>query len=168
MRRHVRPFLHRHEPAEPAWGVAKRGAGAALGLAIVALLARWTGWPLLLAPLGASVVLLFGQPASPLAQPMNLFGGYLVGALLGAGAALALPGDPVAAAGAVGAAVALMGALRVTHPPAGAVPLVALGDPGGAAGLLPALLGASLALVALAVLCHRLPPRTAYPRQPPG
>lgn len=164
MRRHVLPFLARHEAPEPLLGVLKRGAGAALGLVAVAWLARVTGWPLLLAPLGASVVLLFGQPGSPLAQPMHLFGGYFLGTCLAVGTAWALPGEPLAAALAVGGAVSLMAGLRVTHPPAGAVPLVALADPGGAWRLFPALLLASLALVAIAVLCHRLPPRTAYPK----
>jgi len=40
--------------------------------------------------------------------------------------------------------------------------------PEGGATLFPALLAASIALVALAVPCHRLPPRLTYPRpQPP-
>lgn len=167
MRHHVRRLAARHEPPGQAVLHLKSGAGATLGLAAVAGLAGATGLPLLLAPLGATVVLLFGQPASPLAQPANVFGGYALGALIGMGAALAWPGHAGGAAGAVGLAIALMLTLRVTHPPAGAVPLVALGSPDGAAMLLPDLLLAAALLVALAAVVHRLPPRTAYPRPLP-
>jgi CBS-domain-containing membrane protein len=39
--------------------------------------------PLLVAPMGASAVLLFGVPASPLAQPWAIIGGNTVSALCG-------------------------------------------------------------------------------------
>ena len=147
----------------------KSGAGAALGLALVGVLARLTGWPLLIAPLGATVVLLFGHPASPLAQPANVFGGYLLATILGVVAATAFPGLWGVAAVAVGLALAAMLALRITHPPAGAVPLVAMAGPEDSVILFPALLLASISLVALAVLLHRLPPQVSYPRPlPPG
>lgn len=56
----------------------------------------------MVAPLGASTVLLFGHPRSPLAQPRNLVVGL-----------------------AVGLTIALGQALRCLHPPAGAVALLA-------------------------------------------
>ena len=52
--------------------------GAALGLLITALICRWIAQTLggnavwLIAPLGASAVLVFAVPASPLAQPLSL------------------------------------------------------------------------------------------------
>jgi CBS domain-containing membrane protein len=39
--------------------------------------------PLLVAPMGASAVLLFAVPASPLAQPWSLIGGNIVSACVG-------------------------------------------------------------------------------------
>jgi CBS-domain-containing membrane protein len=164
MRHHLHRFTARHEPAAPLASHLKSGAGAALGLGMVGLLAHLTAWPLLVAPLGATVVLIFGHPASPLSQPANVFGGYLLATILGVVAATAFPGVWGVAAVAVGLALAAMLALRITHPPAGAVPLVAMGGPADCVILFPALLLASISLVALAVALHRLPPQVAYPR----
>ena len=164
MRHHIRLFTARHEPEGHVLQHLKSGLGAACGLALVGGLATLTGWPMLIAPLGASVVLLFGHPQSPLAQPANVFGGYLLATILGVAAALTLPGAWWAAALAVGLAVALMLALRITHPPAGAVPLVAMAAPDRGLMLFPTLLLSAVVLVALAALLHRLPPRVSYPR----
>ena len=49
---------------------------------LLGLLSLWSGQVLIVAPLGASCVLLFGYPASPLAQPRNIVLGNLVGALV--------------------------------------------------------------------------------------
>lgn len=145
----------------------KSGVGAVLGIGVVGALSAVTEWPLLIAPLGATAVLLFGQPASPLAQPANIFGGYLLATIVGVGAATALPTTWWIAALAVGVAIAGMLALRVTHPPAGAVPLVALAAPVQSASLFLTILVSCVSLVGLALLHHRLPPRVAYPRQLP-
>lgn len=167
MRRHFHLFTARHEPVMPLASHLKSGAGAGLGLAVVGALAHLTGWPLLLAPLGATVVLLFGHPASPLAQPANVFGGYLLATILAVAAAMAFPGVWWMAAATVGLALAGMLALRVTHPPAGAIPLVAMAAPQDSVVLFPTLLLASVSLVALAVALHRLPPQVSYPRPLP-
>ena len=92
MRRHIRTFTARHEPSGLLLSHMKSGSGAIVGMSLVGILASVTGLPMLIAPLGATAVLLFGQPASPLAQPMNIFAGYLVATLIGVGAALAFPG----------------------------------------------------------------------------
>lgn len=145
----------------------KSGAGAVIGIGAVGGLAALTDLPLLIAPLGATVVLLFGQPASPLAQPMNIFGGYLLATILGVAAALAFPGLWWVAAIAVGAAIAGMLMLRVTHPPAGAIPLVALASPLQSTSLFVTILLSCVSLVVLALVHHRLPPRVQYPRPLP-
>jgi CBS domain-containing membrane protein len=109
--------------------------GAILGICITGLLSQLvigtdqlTPW--LVAPMGASAVLLFAVPASPLAQPWSMFGGNVLSALVGVVCAKYI-GYPVAAAGiAVGAAIGVMFALRCTHPPGGAIALsAALGGP---------------------------------------
>ncbi|WP_321881038.1 HPP family protein [Paraburkholderia bannensis] len=113
----------------------RSGVGALLGIALTGaisqhLLGNASTIPWLIAPMGASAVLLFGVPASPLAQPWSLIGGNLVSAVVGVTCAL-LIGDPVlAAAVAVGVAVCAMFTLRCVHPPSGAVALTAvLGGP---------------------------------------
>ena len=167
MRRHIRHFTARHEPSGQFVSHLKSGAGAVMGIGAVGGLSAAIELPLLIAPLGATVVLLFGQPASPLAQPINIFGGYLLATILGVGAALAFPGIWWVAGLAVGLSIAAMLMLRITHPPAGAVPLVALASPLQSMSLFPTILIACVSLVGLALVHHRLPPRVAYPRPLP-
>jgi CBS domain-containing membrane protein len=105
--------------------------GALLGIAVAMGLSYLSGsgqggLPVLAAPLGASAVLLFAVPASPLAQPWAMFAGNVVSALSGVTCAL-LIGDPfVAAPAAVALAIAAMSLLRCVHPPGGAVALTAV------------------------------------------
>ncbi|CAG9258258.1 HPP family protein [Paraburkholderia caribensis] len=114
------------------WPERMRSAlGALIGIAFTGgsmhlLLGPNVNIPLLVAPMGASAVLLFGVPASPLAQPWSIIGGNLVSATVGVACAM-LISDPVAAAAlAVGVAIAAMFALRCVHPPSGAVALTAV------------------------------------------
>ena len=166
MRHHIRTFTARHEPQGVAASHVKAGLGAMIGILAVGALAGLTELHLLIAPLGASAVLLFGQPASPLAQPVNVFGGYLLATVVAVAAALAFPGIWWVAAIGVGLSIALMSLLRVTHPPAGAVPLVALVAPAESAMLFPTILLSCISLVGLALVHHRLPPRMQYPKLP--
>jgi CBS domain-containing membrane protein len=161
-----------------------RGAiGALLAVAAAALAAGATlgggpSWPLLLAPVGASAVLVFALPASPLAQPWPVVGGNLISAIIGLVAAHFVSMPMVAAAVAVAAAIGAMSVCRCLHPPGGACALfTALGGPAvaahGWAGLLLPLALNLLALVAAACVYnnltgHRWPhhPRQAIPDPP--
>lgn len=109
--------------------------GALIGLLVTGFVSRFAlggtaDLPLLIAPMGASAVLLFAVPASPLAQPWSILGGNTVSALVGVACARLVP-DPAAAAALGGAAaIGAMMALRCLHPPGGAVALTAvLGGP---------------------------------------
>lgn len=82
--------------------------------------------PLLMAPIGASAVLLFAVPASPLAQPWSILAGNCVAALVGVSCALALGPTPLAAALAVSISIGLMLTFKCLHPPSGAVALTAV------------------------------------------
>lgn len=95
-----------------------------------ALLGPAANIPFLVAPMGASAVLLFAVPASPLAQPWSIIGGNIVSATVGVACANWIA-DPVGAAAlAVSLAICAMFALRCVHPPSGAVALTAvLGGP---------------------------------------
>lgn len=82
--------------------------------------------PLLIAPMGASAVLLFVVPSSPLAQPWSILGGNMVSATMGIACANWI-GDPLwASAIAVALSIAGMLALRCLHPPGGAIALSAV------------------------------------------
>ncbi len=113
----------------------RSGVGALIGIAFTGalshhLLGNASSIPYLIAPMGASAVLLFGVPASPLAQPWSIIGGNLVSATVGVTAALLISDPVIAAAVAVGVAICAMFTLRCVHPPSGAVALTAvLGGP---------------------------------------
>ncbi|GAA4110627.1 HPP family protein [Aminobacter aganoensis] len=143
----------------------KSGSGAIVGLAAVGGLASVTGLPMLIAPLGATAVLLFGQPASPLAQPINIFAGYFIATMIGVAAAMAFPGMWEVSAVAVGVSIALMLMFRVTHPPAGAIPLVATATPFQGSTLFVVVLLSCISLLVLALVHHWIPPRVQYPRR---
>ena len=105
--------------------------GAGLGILITALVSRWLVDPAvsatwLVAPMGASAVLVFAVPGSPMAQPWAVLGGNTLSALAGITCAIWI-GDPVwAAAAGVGLALGLMFAFRCVHPPGGATALLAV------------------------------------------
>jgi CBS domain-containing membrane protein len=110
-------------------------AGALIGLLLTAGLSMHllgaANLPLaMVAPMGASAVLLFCVPASPLAQPWAAIGGNTVSALVGVACAKAI-GNPLLAAPLAGAlAILVMFLLRCLHPPSGAVALTTvLGGP---------------------------------------
>lgn len=167
MRSHWKAYFTRHEPSCGSFLIGmKSGAGGMLGMGLVAGLAAFTDLPFLIAPFGASAVLLFAHPATPLAQPANVVGGYALAAMVGLVLTLLFPGTVWAAALGVGLAIALMLAFRVSHPPAGAVPILMVLSPGDPMALSGVVVTGSLALVALAILYHRVPPRHDYPRRP--
>ncbi|MBN3766417.1 HPP family protein [Burkholderia sp. Ac-20365] len=147
------------------WPERMRSAlGALIGIAFTGgsmhlLLGPAANIPLLVAPMGASAVLLFAVPASPLAQPWSIIGGNLVAATVGVTCAM-LISDPVAAAAlAVGVSIAAMFALRCVHPPSGAVALTAaIGGPAihalGYRFVLEPILIQSAALLGAALVYH--------------
>ena len=72
------------------------GLGGAVGIFLLALISERGGSLLLMAPFGASCVLLFSVPASPLSQPLNVVGGHLVSSAIGVALALFVPPTPLA------------------------------------------------------------------------
>lgn len=165
------PAIPRPKPAEAL----RAGIGAALGLGL-ADLCLWAlapthpdllSHPLLIAPLGASALLIFAVPNSPLAQPWAV----AVGNTLSALAALLVLQAGLPPLGAAPLAVALailaMAAARAMHPPGGAVALfTALAAPQDWTFALSPVLAGSIALVLAGVLWNRATGR-AYPfRQP--
>ncbi len=159
----MRHLWRRHQP-EPCGGCSlKAGIGAALALGVVAVLGEQSGVAMLIAPFGASAVLLFAVPDSPLSQPANVIGGHLLATALALILDALLPDTLMATVFAAGLAIALMSLVRLTHPPAGADPLVVMAlHPGPEFLLMPVGLGA-VALVAIAWIVHRLPPSRPYP-----
>ncbi len=75
---------------------------------------------------GASAVLIFAVPHSPLTQPWAVLGGHLVSALVGVACARWVPSPALAAGLAVGLAIGAMHLARCIHPPGGATALTAV------------------------------------------
>jgi CBS-domain-containing membrane protein len=155
--------------AEIAWS----WIGAFVGIAIAGLLSRalFAGLDLslMIGSLGASAVLLFGAPRSPLAQPRNLLGGHILSAIVGVLCWKLLHPFPwLAAALAVSTAIAVMHATRTLHPPGGASALIAVigsrevHELGFLFVLVPCTLG-PLVLLAVALLVNNIPGSRRYP-----
>lgn len=128
--------------------------------------------PLLIAPMGASAVLLFAAPTSPLAQPWSLLGGNVVAAVIGVTCARFIHDPVVAAAIAIGLAIGGMMLLSCLHPPSGAVALTAvLGGPAiwkaGYWFVFSPVLINSLILVGIAILFNNVTGRR-YPHLAPA
>ena len=129
--------------------------GALLALTLLSLLSAWSGMVLLAAPLGASSVLLFGYPASPLAQPRNIVLGNLVGALVSVVAVAWLGQGPLVIALAVALTVLLGQQLRCLHPPAGGLAFLGVALVATPLFVITPVLSGSLLLVLMAAAFSR-------------
>lgn len=152
----------------------RSAVAAALAVVIVVLLSSWwLATPLfVVAAVGASAVLVFALPASPLAQPWAVVGSYLVSSLAGVTAAQLVAAPPLAAALAVGLTTVGMLSLRCMHPPGGAVALFAVmgGERVTALGygyVLSPVLANALLVVGVALAINNLLPGRRYPRPHP-
>ena len=156
-------FFYRHQPKATLRTAVLAGVGAMIGMGVLALASTFTPWALLMAPFGASCVLLFAVPESPLSQPMNVVGGHVLATLVSLGTLAVLPHSWWAVAVAVGLSIGLMVVLRVTHPPAGADCVVVFMTQAGWSFVFVPVLTGSVVLVAIAYAYHRTS-GTAYPR----
>ena len=131
------------------------------------------GYPLLIASMGASAVILFIMPNSPLAQPWQFFGGHLVSATVGVCCAQVFTNPLLASASAVGGSVLLMLALRCLHPPGSATALVpviggdAIAKLGYSFVLMPVAIN-GLIMLTLAIIINRWLLHYSYPSMSTG
>ena len=100
-------------------------AGAIAGITLVALGGILVEGPVdveawIFAPVGASAVLIFAVPASPLTQPWPVIGGLVFSAATGILVGGITGSGPIAAGLAVGLAIGVMSLTRTLHPPGGA------------------------------------------------
>ena len=120
----------------------------------------------LLASFGSSMVLLYGFPESPFAQPKNVFFGHLTTAIVGLFFLYLVPLPiyltiPLA----VGFGVSLMILLNVTHPPAGGNPIIVIiGSASFDYIISPIIIGSALVLV-FGVILNRFILKKQYPKK---
>ena len=113
---------------------------------ITKIISPWPNYPMIVASMGASAIILFFIPSSPLAQPWPFVGGQLVSAIVGMTCALNIPETSTAAAYAVGGSILMMLLFRCLHPPAAATSLTPI-----MAGTSITSLGYSFVLVPVAI-----------------
>lgn len=82
--------------------------------------------PLILASTGASAILIFSLPFSPVSQPWNLVGGHLVSAFVGVSCYLLIPDAVLASSLSIPFSMLFMHYLRCMHPPGGATAITAV------------------------------------------
>ena len=124
-------YLGGDQPAV-SWAERFRACGGALiGLLLVLSFAKFLGelsgideW--LIASLGASALLVFALPASPMAQPWAVIAGNTLSALVGISVAIVIQNPLLAMPIAASLAILGMFILRCLHPPAAAVALIAV------------------------------------------
>lgn len=131
---------------------------------------RSVGLPLIIAPFGASAVLVFGVYRSPLAQPRNVIGGHIISGLIGV-SVYQIAGDAqfLSIGLAVACAIAAMHATGTLHPPGGATAFITAA--GGAEVhafgywyvLAPCAAG-SIILVLLGLIINNIPQKRQYPQ----
>ncbi|EJN6829279.1 HPP family protein [Vibrio cidicii] len=101
------------------------GLGAFVAIGLLSFFdAAMSDVALLMAPFGATAVLVFGVPDSPLAQAKNVIFGHMITAIVGIVFAQYVGVTPLTLALATGVAVSAMLLSKTTHPPAGANPLL--------------------------------------------
>ena len=116
------------------------------------------------ASFGSSMVLLFGFPESPFAQPKNVFFGHLVTSIVGVLILKFLPVDLfLQIAVAVGLGIFVMILLGVTHPPAGGNPIVIILGAVSYDFLLNPIIFGSIIIIAYAIVLNRFILKKNYP-----
>ena len=170
----VKEFVLRHLVADtpPLAPLERRKAaiGAMLGVILaggmLALFPAGDMW--LVAVLGATAIILFALPHSPLAQPWSVLGGYLVAAVASLVAASLVPSFLLAAGLALGATVWCMTRFKCMHPPGGALVLVVVSEGvptlGHAGHILLVALGNAIAILLAALLINNFLLRRSYPQ----
>ena len=113
---------------------------------------------------GSSMVLLFGYPESPFAQPKNVFFGHFITSLVGVIVFQFVPLDQyIQIALSVALGIFLMIILDVTHPPAGGNPIIVILAASSYDFLLNPIILGSLIIIMYAILLNRFILKKNYP-----
>ncbi|MGO2355810.1 MAG: HPP family protein [Marinomonas foliarum] len=143
------------------------GIGATLCIFMIAQGAQFAPEYLgVMAPFGATMVILFALPNSPLAQPKNILGGHLLTTTIGLISLQFWDVTPLTMAISVGVGVSLMMLTNTLHPPAGANPLLVLSINASWGFLLSPVLSGCLLIILFGWFYHNWISRIGYPIKP--
>ncbi len=141
------------------------GLFSTLTIAALTLLTYKTQYGLFLtASFGSSMVLLYGYPESPFAQPKNIFFGHLLTSIVGIMFLFFIPLPiyitiPLA----VGTGVGLMILLNVTHPPAGGNPIIVIIGSVSLDYLINPIISGTIIILVFGIILNRLILKKKYP-----
>jgi CBS-domain-containing membrane protein len=155
---------HSYWPVHHHWKrILTVSVGITLALGLAGVLAKFIHHPLLIAPLGASSLLLFGFPDSAFSQPRNFIGGNFICALIGL-TFIHVIGDywwTVALATSV--ATAAMMITDTLHPPAASSPMIICTLHAGWSFLLFPNFCGNVIVLSIALLYHYFTRKERYP-----
>jgi len=118
----------------------------------------------LIASFGSSMVLLYGYPESPFAQPKNIFFGHLITSMVGILILFYVPLPIyITIPFAVGAGVGLMIILNVTHPPAGGNPIIVIIGSVSLDYLINPIITGTIIILIFGIILNRLILKKKYP-----
>ena len=138
---------------------------SAITIAALSLLTYKTQYGIfLIASFGSSMVVLFGYPESPFAQPKNIFFGHLLTSLVGVLFVIFIPlpiyvSIPLA----VGIGVGLMIALNVPHPPAGGNPIIVIMGSVSFDFLINPIISGTIIILIFGIILNRIILKKKYP-----
>ena len=141
------------------------GLFSTITMAALTLLTYKTQYGLFLtASFGSSMVILYGYPESPFAQPKNIFFGHLLTSVVGILFLFFVPLPiyitiPLA----VGAGVGLMILLNVTHPPAGGNPIIVIIGSVSLDYLINPIISGTIIILFFGIILNRLILKKKYP-----
>jgi len=95
-------------------------AASFFAIAVLGYLTEYYGHPFLVAPFGATCIILFGLSGSPVSMPINVIGSYFMASVI----SFMLPHEIWGMALAVSLTLFCMLKFRLTHPPAGGIPIL--------------------------------------------
>lgn len=137
--------------------------GGSIAIFLLIYLTKLTDTEWLMAPFGASCVLVFAVWNAPVSQPRNIIGGHLISASVGLLLYHLFGAEPWTLALGVGLAIACMMLTKTTHPPAGANPIIVIvGGYNWSYLVTPVLIGAVI-IVIVALLINNLRSDRYYP-----
>lgn len=164
---YIKRLLTRHERNLSFIAAVRIGFKGFVIISVLSAVSHFSDTPTVIAPFGASCLLITTMPKSVLAQPINVIGGYIIATLVTIFFTTYFPHQWWTIGMMLATTVSAMAYFRVTHAPAGAVPLVAYYYEGaiGFDFLFTPILTGSILMVVLAMLLHSLPPKKEYPRK---
>ena len=119
----------------------------------------------LIASFGSTMVLLYGYPESPFAQPKNVFFGHLLTSVVGVLCLYLIPlPDYILIPIAVGLGVGLMILFNVTHPPAGGNPVIIIIGGVSINYLFSPIITGSILILVFGVVLNRFILKKNYPK----